>query len=197
MTPPSPQDRASIRTPHPLAVQLIARFERRRGRRVLEYASGSGRNAAAMARAGLEVVAISDAEAGSANPLQSLEGTFAAALSTHGLLHGTRAGVTAAVAAIAGCLETGGFLYATFGSVRDARFGTGQRLDDGTYAPLEGDETGVPHAFFDRENLTHALQSTFEIETLDERAVDDIAGPWAHERPLRAAVHWFVTARRR
>jgi hypothetical protein len=165
-------------------------------RRVLDFASGSGRNTAALRRAGFEVVAIDDPAAATPEPFAGVAGQFAAALSTHGLLHGNVATIARNVAQIAALLEIAGPVYATFGSVRDARFGQGERLDEFTFAPTQGDERGVAHAYFNRERLTELLERHFVIESLEEHAVDEVVGRWAHEeRPLSRAVHWFAVAK--
>lgn len=125
-------------------------------------------------------------------------GPFAAALSTHGLLHGTMAAIAASVAEIAASLERHGGIYATFGSTSDARFGRGTRLGASTFAPNDGDERGVAHTYFTRTQIADLFASDFVVEELAERSVDAIAGSWAHPRqPLCNAVHWFVIARRR
>ncbi len=195
MPPSSPPDPSSIRAPHPLA-RLLA--ERLGGEgRILDFATGSGRNRAALERAGFEVTAVDDEAAAGSSLRPVAGGPFRAAVSTHGFLHGTADEAIARVRAVAAALEPGGWVYATFGSSRDARFGKGTRLGPQTYAPAEGDERGVPHAFFDEAQLRGALAGVLEIESLEERGVDGIAGAWAHEqRPLEAAVHWFVVARR-
>ncbi|MDQ2992771.1 MAG: hypothetical protein M3R30_08145, partial [Candidatus Eremiobacteraeota bacterium] len=125
-------------------------------------------------------------------------GAFVAALSTHALLHGTPASIATRLREIAHALEPDGRLYATFGSTRDTRFGAGERIDETTYAPLEGDEIGVAHVFFDEARLRATLEPAFAIERLSEVPVDGIAGKWAHRaKPLSGAVHWFVEAVRR
>jgi len=183
---------------HPLAERLIEHLQYRPGSRVLDFASGSGRNAAALREAGFTVIAIDDGVAARSAALAPSDGEFAAAVSTHGLLHGTPESIAAALDAIAERLENSGRLYATLGSVRDARFGQGERLGDWTFAPVEEPERGVPHTFYDRERLEALLSPVFLIESLDERGVDKTAGSWAHaDRPLRGAVHWFVVARKR
>ena len=170
----SPQDRGPFRPPHPLAVALIDRL--RGPRRVLEFASGSGRNSAALARAGFTVIRIDDATAASPAPFAGVAGPFDAAISTHGLLHGRVETVSANLAELRGLLGEGGLLCATFGSTADARYGAGERLDHATFAPRDGDEAGIPHAFFDRDNLAALLRSKFAIESLDEIRVDEVAG---------------------
>jgi|SRR5580698_1548316 hypothetical protein len=195
MQPPaSPEDGKPFRPPHPLALALIQRLPK--GAHVLDFASGSGRNSAALEKAALHAVRINDATATTKTPFASIAGPFAAAISTHGLLHGTTEIIAANLHAISELLAPSGVLYATFGSVHDARFGAGTRLDPETYAPADGDEAGVPHTFFTRETLTALLEPRFAIESLEEVSVDEIAGNWAHRgRPLAGAVHWFVVAR--
>ncbi len=181
-----------------MAERLIERLHGVTGSPILDFATGSGRNAEALRRAGFIVVAIADDAAACEVSLRNDEQRFAGALSTHGLLHGTPATVEARVRAIASCLASGGLLYATFGSTRDARFGRGKQIDDSTFAPTDGDERGVAHAYFDRERLLSILDRYFIVESLSEECVDDVAGSWAHrERPLDGAAHWFAIARKR
>ncbi len=167
-------------TAHPLAVRLVEHLRGGREIRVLEFASGAGRNTQALREAGLDVVTIDDPMAASVAPFAGVPGGFAAALSTHGLLHGTPAIVAGNVSQIAQRLASNGMLFATFGSVRDARCGQGERIDASTFAPAEGDERGVPHAFFDRAQLVALLDPYFAVESLEEHEADK--------------VHWFVVA---
>jgi hypothetical protein len=181
-----------------LAVSLIKRLQPVPEHPVLDFAAGQGRNGDALRRAGFPVVAIDDQTAASLAAFDREMLPFAAALSTHGFLHGTVSAIAARVAAIAEGLEHGGLLYATFASTHDARFGAGDRIDEVTFAPVEGDERGIAHVFFDRDRLRALLERHFEVESLDERAVDDVAGAWAHSgRALAGAVHWFAVGRKR
>jgi len=197
MPPISPQGQPPS-IPHPLALQLIERLRHDRCRgRILDFAAGSGRNSRALAAAGCDVVAIADPQAYGESPFDGIDEHFVAAISTHGFLHGTQASIEKRLHAVAQRLEAPGLLYATFGSIRDSRFGTGTRIDDRTFAPANGDERGVAHAYYDRADLEGALGRSFVIESLEERGVDEIAGAWAHrERPLAGAVHWLAIARR-
>ena len=190
----SPRNQGSFRPPHPLALLLIRRLPREA--RVLDFATGSGRDADALRGAGFHLVALDDATAASAEPFSALGAQrFDAAISTHGFLHGSAAAVAERVRSVASRLEPRGLLVATFGSTHDRRFRQGTRIDAATYAPLEGDERGVPHAFFDHAAVVTTLEAAVEIESLEERAVDEIAGRWAHrDRPLERAVHWFAVS---
>jgi hypothetical protein len=193
--PPTSPEHDSARPPHPLAERLARSLGA--GSRVIDFAAGRGRNARALRAAGLDVLAIEDAAA-TPEGLRAARGSYAAVLSTHGLLHGTPASIGGLLAALAARLQPGGRLYATFGSTRDARFGAGVGIEPFVFAPEEGDERGVPHAFFDEGRLRRLLDPWFAIETMDERGADDIAGSWAHpNRPLERSVHWLVVAARR
>jgi hypothetical protein len=175
-------------SPHPLAVALIDRLRDRPAAVVLEIGRGSGRNTRALETAGFPVRTLEDEP-------QLL---CAGAISSHALLHGTPASIATLLSRIADRLEPQAPLFATFGSVRDRRYGEGSWIEPYVYAPAEGDERGVPHAFFDRRRLRLLIEPLFEIESLEERDVDTLAGSWAHaRRPLEDAVHWFVIARRR
>lgn len=176
----------------------MERLQSRGTARILDFASGSGRNTKALEGAGFTVVAIDDATAATEAPLHGVAGKFDAAVSTHGLLHGTAAQVASHLRGIAAHLGAQGLLYAAFGSTRDARFGRGERCDAWSFAPTDGDERGVVHAYFDRSGITGLLETDFAIESLEERSVDHVAGAWAHRaRPLRGAVHWFAIGRKR
>ena len=142
---------------HPLTQRLIERLPSPPPNPILDFAAGSGRNGEALRRAGFSVISISDDVAASPSPLAGIADPLSAALTTHGLLHGTSAAIAARVRAIGDRLEPGGLLYATFGSTRDERFGCGARLDDATYAPVDGDERGVAHTYFDDARNSRAL----------------------------------------
>lgn len=182
-----------IRRAHPLAAALIDELRGCEGVRILEIGAGSGRNTAALEAAGFRVHAIADAEL----PDVAATGEFDAALSTHAFLHGTAASVAAMLDAVAARLVRGAPLYGTFASTRDARFGKGTQIDEVTFAPVEGDEIGVAHVYFNEARLRELLGRRFAIESLEERDVDDIAGRWAHAQKPHGSVHWFVQARKR
>ncbi|MBV8723002.1 MAG: hypothetical protein JO277_12680 [Candidatus Eremiobacteraeota bacterium] len=188
MPPSSPTDKAPIRPPHPLALRLIERLRPRLpGRvRVLDFAAGSGRNTAALADAGFDVVAIDDATA-AAMPIAGLHGQFAGMVSTHGFLHGSAADVARRIDAVARHLSPEAPIAVTFGSPSDTRVRAATRIDESTYAPQSGEERGVAHAFFTESQLLALLAPAFDVESVEERGADGKA----------ESVHWFVLARRR
>jgi hypothetical protein len=186
---------APDRGPHPLAERLIAYSrEHRLNGPVLEVGTGSGRNVRALVDAGLQALTVPDD-----TPYTQLPGgrdTYGAALSTHAYLHGTTAKLRAGVAELRRVLQPDAPVWLTLGSIRDARYGLGIPFDDRTFAPGDGDEAGIPHAYFDRDGVIEVLFG-FTVVSMDEVAVDEIVGRWAHPDDASAGrVHWFVHARR-
>ncbi len=201
---------------HPLAVALADELAGARAPRVLLLGIGSGRNVPPFAAIGATLAVVEDdparareaATAFAALPAFRIArctyagpypfaGGFAAALSTHALLHGRIATIERAVASIAGRVVAGGALYATFGSTRDPRFAAGAPVEAFASAPREGSERGIIHAYFDEPRL-RALLNAFSIEAMDEAPAGETAGAWAHDaREAQALRHWFVRARKR
>jgi len=176
---------------HPLALRL---FERLRGTTgpVIVVGDGRGRNSRALRSAGLVVIAIPDEAP--YTQLASPPRSFTGALSTHAYLHGTASKIRSGIAELARVLQPGAPAFLTFGSIKDVRFGYGEQLDVQSFAPGDGPEKGIPHAYFDRDGLLEAI-AQFEIVSAEEVNVDDIIGKWAHlEDEPPGKVHWFVEA---
>ena len=187
---------SSAQTAHPLAERLI-RYTREHpvDGPVVEVGTGSGRNTRALVDAGIPTVGVPDS-----TPYTQLPGTrenYGAALSTHAYLHGASPKVRAGIAELRRVLRPEAPIFITLGSIKDARYGLGIPFDERTFAPGEGDELGIPHAYFDRDGVIELLLG-FTIETLEEVEVDAIVGRWAHssDEPV-GRVHWFVEAHAR
>jgi SAM-dependent methyltransferase len=190
METPSPRE-TNLRRPHPLAAQLIERLGPFQAARVLDFGSGSGRNGAALQAAGFRVCAVTDDGVREFVPRER----FDAAVTTHALLHGSAGDIGAMLQKIAASLKNGAPLYATFGSKADARYGKGTRVDDDTYVPDSGDERGVAHTYFDESQLRSLIERWFVVESIEEHAVDEVVGTWAHGQRPQGTVHWFVRGR--
>jgi hypothetical protein len=188
MNAPSPP------APHPLAADLVIRYRQAAwSDPVIEIAAGSGRNSRYLTDAGIPLVSTRDDE--TFTQLPGGRNRYAAALSTHGYLHGTFAKLRLGFAELRRVLRPAAPIYITLGSVDDSRFGFGTAVDEYTFAPGDGDEAGIPHAYFDRAGVKEVLAPAFTVESLDEMNVDEIVGRWAHEGPSGMR-HWLVVARR-
>ena len=188
---------SSAQTAHPLAERLIRNArEHALDGPVIEVGTGSGRNTRALVDAGVPNVGVSDS-----TPYTQLPGTrenYGAGLSTHAYLHGASPKLRAGIAELRRVLMPNAPIYVTLGSIKDARYGLGIPFDERSFAPGEGDETGIPHAYFDRDGVIELLFG-FKIESMEEVEVDAIVGRWAHgaDDDVAGRVHWFVVARRK
>jgi hypothetical protein len=200
--------------PHPLAVELAeALAGTSDARRVLVVGVGSGRNVQPLLQAGLWVDILEpDPERARAATIRfaserrvrvvrgrlggpiPLGFGFDGALSTHALLHGTPRDVAAAALAVALRLRADGRFFATLGCTGDPRFGVGTRIDRSTFAPEDGREAGIAHAYFREDEIARTL-APFEIERVERVEAGTVVGSWAHDEGERI-VHWFVRARR-
>jgi hypothetical protein len=187
---------SSAQGAHPLAEQLIALArEHPLDGPVIEIGTGSGRNTRALAEAGVAVQSVPDDVL--YTQLPGSRETYGAALSTHAYLHGTSAKLRAGIAELRRVLRPNAPAFITLGSFKDARYGLGIPFDERSFAPGEGSELGIPHAYFDRDGVIELLLG-FTIESMDEVDVDDVVGRWAHADgdEVSGRVHWFVIARR-
>ncbi|GAC1305875.1 MAG: hypothetical protein NVSMB21_07980 [Vulcanimicrobiaceae bacterium] len=204
---------------HALARELAERVAASVGlgemRSVLHIGLGSGRNVPPFLGARLRVAAVEGDEARAtaaarrfahqprvriAARLEDLcdadDASYAGALSTHALLHGTLAEIGAAIDAVRARLAPDAPFYATLGSTNDPRYGVGRRLAAATFAPLAGDETGIAHSYVDLAGA-RSLFARFVIESLEENHGGASVGRWAHgEAEAARIVHWYVRARR-
>lgn len=188
----------STQGPHPLAERLIERYlASGLSGPVLEVAAGVGRSTQAFEAAGIPIVATGDDD-----PYTQLPGdrdSYAAGFSSHGYLHGSTAKVRAGLAELRRVLRPGAPIYLTLGSIHDDRFGFGESLDEWTFAPGDGPEMGIPHAYFDRDTILE-LSRGFTVESIDEVDTTSVVGTWAHpededaEDSPERILHWFVIA---
>jgi hypothetical protein len=187
---------SSAPSAHPLAGRLLALArERPFAGPVIEVGTGSGRNTRALVEAGVPLVSVPDDVL--YTQLPGNRELFGAALSTHAYLHGTAAKVRAGFGELRRVLLPGAPVFVTLGSFRDARYGLGVPLDERTFAPGDGDEAGIPHAYFDRDGVEEMLHGLFRIDQAEEVEVDDVVGRWAHpDDDIAGRVHWFVRATR-
>jgi len=197
---------------HPLVRAVVARLGATDARRcVLLLGLGSGRHVPPLLATGARVIGIDanparaaavrakfshverlDVRSGGDAELAALP-ELAAVVSTHTLLHGTPATIAATLAILRARLVRRGDVFATIGSQRDPRYGTGGRVAVDTFAPRAGPEAGVAHAYFDEPGV-RALFAAFARVDARETDAGGHVGSWAHGSEAASIVHWFVHA---
>lgn len=195
--------------PQPSVVSLSREMDRRGFSRVLDLGCGAGRHTTYLSGLGFEVVGLDPASSGLEHCYRDLvtrelprrlvlagmerlpfpDYSYQCVISTYVIHHNTMRGVAAAIGEIERILVPGGLFLATVLGRGDFKYGVGRKVEEGTYVPLEGDERGVVHHFFDREEIGELLGS-FRIISLasDEEEVDFPGG-----RDVRHD-HWEVLA---
>lgn len=117
-------------------------------------------------------------------------------LATHALQHGRLETLVARLAEWARLCRRGAAIAFALASTADARFGQGELVAWQCYAPIAGEEQGVPHLYLTEEQTRAALAPSFTIDSLEEVDADRTVGRWAHAAP-RGMRHFFVLGSRR
>lgn len=169
-------------------------------KRVLDLGAGGGRHTLLMAGKGFKVVALDVSDtaqsrldeqvrmAGLGNvtlvkhemsTLPFIDGYFDGIVCTNVLHHGLTAEVKAAFGEAMRVLRKGGAALFVVVSDKDSRFGTGRKLERGTYVFTAGEEKGIVHHFFGVKEFG-SLLAGLEVVRLREEVIPEGAGKRAH-----------------
>ncbi|MDG7007669.1 MAG: class I SAM-dependent methyltransferase [Nitrososphaerota archaeon] len=185
--------------PLPAVVEFCSYLKDNGLRRILDLGAGGGRHALLMAEKGFQVVAldVSDTAQGALDrkvrrsglgvtlvrhemgSLPFIDGYFDGIVCTNVLHHGRRVEVKVAFAEAMRVLRKGGAALFVVVSDKDFRFGTGRRLERGTYVFTSGEEKGIVHHFFAVGEF-RALLKDLELVKLWEEFLPGVGGNWAH-----------------
>lgn len=179
---------------------------------VLDLGCGAGRHTVYLAQEGFEVYALDISPEGVERTAQWLtreglqanlqqaditalpypDDLFDSIVSVSVLHHNTIANIRTAMAEIRRTLRPGGLLFATECAKGDHQDGQGEQIENGTYlAPEDADQPGVPHHFFDEDEVKAQLHGFVVIE-LERDAQEFVDG--SGRRAL--SVHWDILAER-
>ena len=183
------------------AVEEFCLYLRDNGlRRVLDLGAGGGRHTILLAGNGFQVVAldVSDTaqskldrevrKAGLGNvtlvrhemsALPFVDGYFDGIVCTNVMHHGLTAEVRRAFGEAMRVLRKGGAALFVVVSDADSRFGTGKRLERGTYVFTSGEEKGIVHHFFGVREFRTLLKGQ-EIVRLWEEVLPEDGANRAH-----------------
>jgi tellurite methyltransferase len=187
--------------PLPAVVDFAQELKREGARSVLDLGCGAGRHSILLGKAGFKVVALDISE----TALKTLEGRLKAApidnvtlvkhdmwdlpfiesyfdgvICTNVLHHGRLAQIKQAVGELHRVMRKGASAFIIALSTADFRKGNGKRLEPNTYVFTEGEERGIIHHFFSRQELQSCLRM-FESLSFEERLIPvDRGGNRAH-----------------
>lgn len=168
----------------PFFAPLVAEFNRRGVRRVLDLGCGNGRHVVHLAKAGFEVTGLDisisglrltrqwlaeeglDANTALADfrfPLPLRSAAFDALLSTQVIHHALLVEVRHALAEIHRLLVPGGLALISVAARKDDGIAFDE-IEPGTFIPLQGEEQGLPHHIFGPDELRAELTAFTLLE---------------------------------
>jgi len=177
--------------PLPEVVEFAEDLKREDARTILDIGCGAGRHSILLGRAGFQVVALDISE----TALKTLEARlktasidnvtpvrhdmlelpftndyFDGGICTNVLHHGKLAQIKQATGEVHRVMRRGAIAFVVALSTADFRKGNGKRLEPNTFVFTSGEERGIIHHFFPREELQSCFKS-FRILSFEERLI--------------------------
>jgi ubiquinone/menaquinone biosynthesis C-methylase UbiE len=177
--------------PLPAVVDFAEDLRREGAKRVLDLGCGAGRHSIFLGKAGFQLTALDISE----TALKTLEGRlrtasidnvnlvrhemlelpfiddyFDGVVCTNVLHHGLLAEIKRTSLEIHRVMRRGASAFIVALSTADFRRGNGRRLERNTYVFTEGEERGIVHHFFPRQELESCF-SEFETVSFEERLI--------------------------
>ena len=177
--------------PLPEVGEFASELRREKAKTVLDLGCGAGRHAILLGKEGFQVAALDVSEtalktldvrvkAGSISSvllvkhemgkLPFIEEYFDGVISTNVLHHGKSVEIKKTVDELYRVMKPGALAFVIALSSSDFRKGTGAKLERNTYVFTRGEERGIVHHFFTRQELQTFLRK-FEIASFNERLI--------------------------
>ncbi len=160
-------------------------------KRVLDLGCGAGRHSILLGKEGFQVLALDISETAlktlegrlKTTPIADvalvkhemwelpfIDGYFNGVICTNVLHHGKLAQIKQAAREVHRVMREGASAFIVALSTADFRKGNGKRLERNTYVFTEGEEQGIIHHFFPRQELQSCFRK-FEIVSFEERLI--------------------------
>src|SRR6267143_4173585 len=182
---------AETSPPLPVVVDFADDLKREGAKRVLDLGCGAGRHSILLGKAGFQVEALDISE----TALTILEGRlktasidnvtlvrhdmlelpfidnyFDGVICTNVLHHGKLVEIKQATREVHRVMKEGASAFVVALSTADFRRGNGKKLERNTYVFVEGEERGIIHHFFPRQELQSCF-GKFDIVSFEERLI--------------------------
>ena len=182
---------AETSPPLPVIAEFARDLKREGARRVLDLGCGAGRHSILLAKIGFQVVALDVSETAlkiledrlktvsidnitlvkhEMRGLPFIDGYFDGVICTSVLHHGKLVEIKQAVREVHRVMRKGSSASVIVLSVTDFRKGNGTKLERNTYVFTKGEERGIIHHFFTREELKSCFRG-FKILSFKERLI--------------------------
>ena len=182
---------AETSPPLPVVVDFAEDLKREGAKRVLDLGCGAGRHSILLGKTGFQVVALDVSEtalkmledrlrtASIDNvtlvkhemwELPFVDNYFDGVVCTNVLHHGKLAQIKQATGEVHRVMRRGAIAFVVALSTADFRKGNGKRLEPNTFVFTSGEERGIIHHFFPREELQSCFKS-FRILSFEERLI--------------------------
>src|SRR5712691_4676894 len=182
---------AETSPPLPVVVDFANDLKREGAKRVLDLGCGAGRHSVLLGKQGFQVVALDISEtalktlesrlktASIANmtvvkhemwELPFIDDYFDGVICTNVLHHGKLVQIKQATKEVHRVMKEGASAFVVALSTADFRNGNGRKLGPNTYVFTEGEERGIIHHFFPRQELQSCFRE-FEIVSFEERLI--------------------------
>lgn len=184
-----------LKKPVPFVIEVLPAFKRYKIKKVLDLGCGTGRHCIYLAKNGFEVVGLDVSESAlrMANSWVRKEGLtnavfmrgamtnipfdnrrFDAVISVSVIHHAVKEDIVKTIDEVYRTLKKNGIFLANIASVNDPRYGSGQKVEDGTFRILEAFEEKhfeELHHFFTKREASELLThfSKAKIERLEEK----------------------------
>jgi ubiquinone/menaquinone biosynthesis C-methylase UbiE len=185
----------NLKNPVPFLVKELPMFRQHRVKNVLDLGCGVGRHSVYLAKNGFDVVGIDISQSalrlakswaqkerltnvalirGTMTHLPFRDGVFDGVVSISVIVHALKKGIQRTIDETHRILKKNGVLFANFASVKDPRYGTGERVEKNTFRiweSFEGNRFKELHHFFTEQEAAESLACFAEarVEILREK----------------------------
>ncbi len=177
--------------PLPEVVEFAKDLKREGVTTILDLGCGAGRHSILLGKQGFQVVALDISETAlktledrlKADPIANIaivkheiwelpfiEGYFDGVVCTNVLHHGKLVEINEAIREVHRVMRRGAMAFVVALSTADFRKGNGKRLETNTFVFTKGEERGIIHHFFPREELQSCFKN-FRILSFEERLI--------------------------